>query len=125
MTKADRWLIVALLILGLSLMGLRVWGDSSRSSRVQVSVNGETILDLELSPNLSEEYYIQLARGEAVLEIKDGAVRLQDMEGLCPSKICSHTGWIRKQGESIICVPNHLFIRIIEAQGEGIDALSR
>jgi hypothetical protein len=118
-------LIVALLILGLSLMGWRVWGDSSRSSRVQVSVNGETILDLELSPNLSEEYYIQLARGEAVLEIKDGAVRLQDMEGLCPSKICSHTGWIRKQGESIICVPNHLFIRIIEAQGEGIDALSR
>jgi hypothetical protein len=125
LTKADRWLIVALLILGLSLMGWRVWGDSSRSSRVQVSVNGETILDLELSPNLSEEYYIQLARGEAVLEIKDGAVRLQDMEGLCPSKICSHTGWIRKQGESIICVPNHLFIRIIEAQGEGIDALSR
>lgn len=125
MTKADRWLTVVLLILGLSLMGWGVWGNSSRSSQVEVSVNGETILNLELSPNQSNEYYVQLDRGKAVLEIKDGAVRLQDMEGLCPRKICSRTGWIRKQGESIICVPNNLFIRIIEAEGEGVDALSR
>ncbi|HHU51821.1 MAG TPA: NusG domain II-containing protein [Firmicutes bacterium] len=125
MTTVDRWLMVALLILGLTLMGWRVWGDSSRSAQVVVTVNGETILNLELSPNQSGRYLIPLERGQAVLEVDDGAVRLQDMEGLCPRRICSHTGWIRKQGESILCVPNKLLIRILGAEGESVDALSR
>lgn len=125
MTTVDRWLMVALLILGLTLMGWRVWGDSSRSAQVVVTVNGETILNLELSPNQSGRYLIPLERGQAVLEVDDGAVRLQDMEGLCPRQICSHTGWIRKQGESILCVPNKLLIRILGAEGESVDALSR
>jgi len=125
LTTVDRWLMVALLILGLTLMGWRVWGDSSRSAQVVVTVNGETILNLELSPNQSGRYLIPLERGQAVLEVDDGAVRLQDMEGLCPRRICSHTGWIRKQGESILCVPNKLLIRILGAEGESVDALSR
>lgn len=125
MTTADRWLTVALLIVGLSLMGWRVWGNSFRSAQVVVTVNGETILNLELSPDQTGRYLIPLERGQAVLEVDDGAVRLQNMEGLCPRRICSHTGWIRKQGESILCVPNKLFIRIVGVEGECVDALSR
>lgn len=125
MTRADRRLAVFFFIIGLLLLGWRAWGNPAQSSRVAVSIGGERIMEFALTSETSEKYQIQLDKGVAVLKVQDGAVRLEEMEGLCPREICSHTGWIKRQGESIVCVPNSLLVQIIKAEGDNVDALSR
>jgi len=125
LTRADQRLAVFFFLIGLLLLGWRAWGNPAQSSRVAVSIGGEKIMEFSLTSEIQEKHQIQLDKGVAVLSVQDGAARLEGMEGLCPREICSHTGWIRRQGESIVCVPNRLLVQIIQAEGESADALSR
>ena len=57
--------------------------------------------------------------GEAKIEIKDGRVRF--LHSPCKKKICEKRGWISKEGEYAICIPNGVFIWI---GGDDLDAIS-
>lgn len=63
--------------------------------------------------NLSEERKITVrgAYGDVRIQIHEGQVAVVHAE--CPNKVCVRTGWRRLAGESIICVPNRLVIRIL------------
>lgn len=44
----------------------------------------------------------------------------------CPTQDCVHTGWIRYTGQTIVCLPNGLEIRLTGGEGEpDIDGISR
>ncbi len=45
-----------------------------------------------------------------VIEIETGKIRIKDAD--CPDKICVKTGWISEPGQSIICLPHELIIKI-------------
>ncbi|MBR4949633.1 MAG: NusG domain II-containing protein [Clostridia bacterium] len=45
-----------------------------------------------------------------VVVIKDKKVRVSDAR--CPDKVCKNTGEISKKGQSIICVPEKMIIKI-------------
>lgn len=49
--------------------------------------------------------------GDVRIQIKDGKVAVVYAE--CPNKVCVRTGWRSLSGESIICVPNRVIIRIL------------
>ncbi|MCK9224671.1 MAG: NusG domain II-containing protein [Candidatus Muirbacterium halophilum] len=55
-----------------------------------------------------------------VIEIKNKKVRV--VKSNCPDKLCVKTGFIQKQTEFIICVPNNLKITIGEENN--IDGIS-
>lgn len=63
--------------------------------------------------NLSEERKVTIrgAYGDVRIQIHDGRVAVVYAE--CPNKVCVRTGWRQLAGESIICVPNRLVIRIL------------
>ena len=50
----------------------------------------------------------------------DGA---EVIESSCPTLDCQHTGKIHRSGESIICLPNKLVIRLSGGSDEGVDAV--
>ncbi len=56
--------------------------------------------------------------GDARIEIKDGKARF--LHSPCKKKICEKRGWISKEGEYAICIPNGVFIWI---GGSGLDAI--
>src|SRR5690606_17131717 len=89
-------------------------GFSGSGRQVKVYLNGNCCLHLNLEEEMTGSYLLTLPGGQAVLEIANGAVRLlpQD-EDFCPRKVCVRTGWIRKPGETIVCVPNRLVMRIL------------
>lgn len=125
MTKADRWLILFLVFISGFFMAWKTLGLSQGPSQVKVSLEGQTVLSFPLNQE-EKRYNLRLPKGEAVLEVKKGAVRLLEMEEeICPRHICSHTGWISKRGESIVCVPNRLVVQVTEAGEEIVDAVSR
>lgn len=125
MTRGDRLLISLLILVGLFFLAWRSFGASSRTAEVEVTLKGRPVLTFPLLPTGEKEYLLDLQEGVAVLKVKEGAVRLLPVDDICPRHICSHIGWIRNSGESIVCLPNQLVIRITNSRGESVDAISR
>jgi hypothetical protein len=59
--------------------------------------------------------------GDYLVEIKNGKVRAR--EAGCPGRICVQRGWIYRSGDSIICFPNQIIIRL-ENGGQKEDAIT-
>lgn len=106
MTKSD-WILMAIIVTVSSfLLGLRLLPVSGGQIQARVELKGETIQKINLKDVEGSIITIPLQRGKAQLEVKQRAIRLLPMpDSVCPRKICSHTGWIRRAGETIICVP--------------------
>ena len=52
-----------------------------------------------------------------VVEIRDGSVSVT--EASCKNQVCVRHGAISKSGESIVCLPNWLVVRIDNGTGDG------
>lgn len=56
-----------------------------------------------------------------VLRVQDGKIRF-DSSG-CPDKLCVHTGWLSRSGQSAACLPAGIAVRI-EGGDSPIDAVA-
>ncbi|MFC1566468.1 NusG domain II-containing protein [bacterium] len=56
------------------------------------------------------------------IEINNGKAKI--IETSCPKKICKNFGYIKYAGQSIICVPNKLFLKIENSKSSKIDAIT-
>ena len=123
MTKGDRWLFWLIVGVGLFLLVWQTWPSSSFNRQVKVFHDGELLFSFALEEAETRAEQVKVAGGVATIEMKDGAVRLAPTDSYyCPERICIRTGWIKQPGESIICVPNKLVVRI-EGLEDGIDAV--
>ena len=52
------------------------------------------------------------------IEIRDGRVRM--LEASCPNHLCIRQGWIRFEGQSIVCLPNKVTVTV-HGSGDGFD----
>jgi hypothetical protein len=87
----------------------------SGGETVQIYRDGE--LFAERSLNKDETVNVD---GMMDVVIKNGSVHVEN--SVCPSGVCEHSGAVSKKGESIICLPNKILIKIT---GEGeTDAIS-
>jgi hypothetical protein len=76
---------------------------------------GRLCKKLPLSKDLRKETFsIDNELGKNIIEIKNGEVRIIDAD--CPDKMCVKAYAISKLGQSLICLPHKLVVRII---GEG------
>ena len=126
MTRTDWILIILVVSVSLLLLGLRFLPVSDAQVQARVELEGRTVRTLNLQAVEGSVVAIPFKGGEALLEVKGGAIRLLPMpDSVCPRKICSHTGWIRRAGETIICVPNRLAIRLTGESEGGVDAVTK
>lgn len=75
--------------------------------------------------SLAEEREIPIADGEIVtnlLVIKGGKAHIR--EAICPDQICVEHRAVSKAGETIVCLPQKLVIRIVAEQGDGPDMVA-
>ncbi|WP_415323237.1 NusG domain II-containing protein [Clostridium perfringens] len=109
-----KWdLIIIIVLILLSLMPIRLLISSNNIGdlkRVIVSVNGDEYESLELKENVNE--IIKIEEGLRVNEIciKEREVYMNHSN--CTDKVCMRQGKISKVGESIVCLPNRVFIEI-------------
>ena len=112
--KADIILTAAILLIcavfAAMMLFMRSNGDTVRIYR-----NGELFAE----QNIADDAVINVD-GLMDVVVKNGSVRVES--SVCPSGACEHSGSINKKGESIICLPNKILIKI-EGEGE-IDAIS-
>ena len=128
----DFVIIALLLIWGLGGFWFNIRQVSAAERKyAAVFVDNQKIAELSLAP--AEAYTYTFSFGEqnehrASLEIDGGRIRMLPLEeSLCPNAVCSHTGWISHDYESIVCLPNRIMVVFIEtpkAEDEGIDGVT-
>ncbi|MBQ9393197.1 MAG: NusG domain II-containing protein [Oscillospiraceae bacterium] len=116
--RADLLLIAALLLLA---GVLYVWQITRRRAGAvaAVYVNGMRTS----SYPLERETTVRLAGADGedynLLVIENGCARVT--EASCPDKLCVHMHPIRYAGESILCLPNRVEIRVEGDTASGVD----
>lgn len=113
--RQDLWLFAILLLLGAALFFLLA--QSPKGTVAVVERNGETILRRELSALTGPEE-VEI-RGEnnlsltIVLSPEGGWVE----KASCPDQVCVRTGKLTKAGETALCLPARVSVRLEGAGG--------
>ncbi len=112
-------------IVSIILVGLIGWAlilqHSKTAAKAVIMVHSKVYKIVNLNKN--ETFKIKW-KGKYLMtvQVKDGAIRAKD--STCKNKICVHTGWISKDGQSIVCVPNHIIIYTEGAKAASYDLIT-
>lgn len=88
---------------------------------VEVTQNGKLVGVYSLSENGSYEF--STFYGHNTLVIEDGEAYMA--ESTCHDHVCEGMGRISKVGETIICLPNGLFVKVTKGEEGDYDAVVR
>lgn len=114
-TIADIVLIAALLLLAGVLYLCFASGDGGEW--VVVCVDGAEIARCPLG---TDAVY-SLNGGSNILTVEGGRARVSEAD--CPDKLCVNQGWIRGEGQCIVCLPNKLTVTV-EGVSSGVDMVA-
>jgi len=117
---ADRILIIILLILGFfSLIVLLSLQNSGET--VNLFIDNELKYSFSLQQNHIQQ--IDTSYGFVEFKVDNGKVWIE--KSSCSAKICIKMGKISKTSQSIVCVPNHVYLQIEGQNKENwIDAIT-
>lgn len=107
MTKADKILIVLLMVTSL-LLFIPILNNAPASNTAVVTVSNEEVLRIDLSQN--KEYEVNGTNGKVHIEVKDNQVRVTQENS--PQHICSKQGFVSDPNVPIVCLPNDTVVTI-------------
>ncbi len=111
-------IIFAGIILFLSVLFLCMQFLLPKGSKVLVTANGKKT-EYALSKDKTIDIKDEKTKAYNRIQIKDGVVSME--EASCPDQICVHHKSIYKNHETIICLPNEVYVEIIGNQENEID----
>ena len=118
--KGDVLLLAALVALALLFYTAYAWRNRGAGGLVcEISVDGKVTQTLPLSEDCE---FVLPQNPHIRLEVRDGAVGFTQSD--CPDQICVHTGFLRRGGQTAVCLPNRVAIRVVAVGGgEEIDSV--
>lgn len=118
-SRIDFWFLIVVCIALFSWIALS--HASPYASKAVILVHGKVYKVVSLDKNGTFDIRWKGVHLMTV-QIKNGAVRAK--ESTCKNKICVHTGWISKDGQSIVCVPNRVIIYTKGAKQTSYDLMT-
>lgn len=120
-SRNDIILIAAILMT--SLIGIFIINLFHKSGdKALVYVDGRLVYEYQLSEGVTvniEGYN----GGVNTLKITDGFAYME--EASCPDKLCIHQGKINRSGQTIVCLPNRVVVKIVGKDDGEYDAITR
>ena len=113
-TKKDLILLFVVLLAGV--VGIIIMNSADEGKRAEIIVDGKTTEIISL-----DEAYEKQING-VVICCEKGEIYIK--ESNCPDKVCMRSGRISKSGESIICAPNRVAVKINGKKGNLPDAIT-
>ena len=98
---------IAVLALAGLLLLVWLWLPRDRQTTVQIYQNGVLIRELPLDTDTS---FTIGGTYENTISIENGTVSVT--RATCPGEDCVHTGKVSHAGQSILCLPNRLEVRL-------------
>ena len=116
-TIADRILFLFLVIA--SIAGMFYTREAlSQGAEVVIEVSGKPVFTASLYTD--REVPVEGLHGHAVVEIRDGKVRMK--EARCNNHICMKQGWITRG--TIVCLPNSIVVISGSGMKKDLDAIT-
>lgn len=119
MTRADFLLIFAIFAAALLFAGIFARNGQRPASAVVIEQDGREIMRLPLEEN---RVRIPGENGYNVIVVSEHGVWMEEAD--CPDQICVRQGEIDGSGESIVCLPHRLTVRLVVEGDEGLDAMT-
>jgi hypothetical protein len=114
MKKGDKiTAIVIACIIVISSIGVFAYMNIIKGSShiAEIKQDGKVIRTIDLDKiDTAEEIKITYKDGYNIIRVENGRIRIIDAD--CPDKLCVKTGWITESGQSVICLPHKLIIKI-------------
>lgn len=115
MTRGD-YIVLALCALALPALFFRYGLPGSTGTQARINTGSSIYAQVPL--NRAQVLRVPGALGISEIEIRDGQIRFNSSP--CPGQQCVHSGWAKRGGEFIACVPNRVSITVL-GQGAGGD----
>lgn len=117
--KGDLWLIAVLVAVGILWLGLRYFNEQSHTFNpadlnAVITVDGQLYKTVPLN-GAAEQIEIKTEFGHNILKKFDGGIQMIFAD--CPKKISMAMGFISRPNETIICVPNRVYVEIAGNKG--------
>lgn len=117
--------LVALIIIAAAASAMVVSSARAgeKGSLAIVEVNGREVKRIALGPGQARRT-IKIKSGHDcnLVEVDGGRVRVIDAD--CRDKVCVGMGWAETSGDSIICLPNRVVVRVVGRRASnGVDTV--
>jgi hypothetical protein len=123
MKKGD---IILLILTVLIASGIFVYFNLSSdkgSTFLQIIIDQEVVNEVELNSNTNLTIPIENQYGYNLIIVKDGIVSVDEAD--CSDLVCVHSKQISHNGESIVCLPHKLIVRVVSDTESQIDSVSQ
>lgn len=111
--------LIGLLIIMAFISYIVIFNFMSKHGDV-VEVYSQSKLIKRVPLDTDTEFEVKIDNHVNVVRVENGFVFMLDAD--CPDKLCKKQGKIRNSGETIICLPNKIVIRV-EAEKQNSDAV--
>ncbi|MCD7731994.1 MAG: NusG domain II-containing protein [Oscillospiraceae bacterium] len=108
--KSDLLLFVAIVLVAVAIFAITT-AMKSDGKAVVITLNGSTYTEADLSKNVEID-----VDGLLTVVIDGGEVYVKD--STCPDGLCERSGAISKSGESIVCLPCGVVVKITADEPE-------
>lgn len=121
MKKGDYILIVLLILVSVGSFFFMWIPPSGAGKTAIVKVDGQIVKEIPFTQeNVGKHFVIESKYGRNVVEME--ADRVHVIEADCPDKLDVKQGYIEREGEMIVCLPNRMTIEIREDKDD-LDAV--
>lgn len=114
--KRGDYVVLALCALALPTLFVRYGLPGSSGTQARINV-GNTIY-AQVSLGRAQVYHVPGLLGISEIEVRDGQIRFN--RSPCPGQQCVRSGWAKRGGEFVACVPNRVSVSVL-GQGAGGD----
>lgn len=118
--RNDVIFLLAIILLAGALFLCQRLGGNGQSTCVEIRQDGTLIGTYELTE--AQTIPVRCEDGYNLIQITEGQVSVTDAD--CPDQLCRKQRSISRDGESIICLPHKLVIRILSEQAGATDAVT-
>lgn len=102
--KGDIWIVGAIV-----LTAFLIWlfyDQFGSAAYADIYEDGAVVRTIDLSKAQNETFTVN----GVTIQVKDHTIGIID--STCPDKLCVHAGFLSKQNQSAICLPNRVAIRL-------------
>lgn len=118
--KAD--ILIILFLLSVAAVILIINSKTAKKgNKVTVYVDDEIVAVYDISKN--DEYTITTEYGTNTIKINNGKVSVT--KASCSNQVCVNHAPVDKSNEAIICLPNHLVVRIDNDKKSEVDDIAK
>ena len=124
MNKNDIKLIIIILIIAIMILIVIAISDNNKNTKkALIYYDNNLIKTIDLNVEETKEYTVEGYNGEVKIIVENGKIKVDEENS--PLHLCSKQGFIEKNYESIVCLPNKIIIKITSDSQEQYDTIIR